>query len=181
MHDVQTFKRKFEPFEWISHMANFGGYGVPYTKGYLRTVLPVFTLAITIGVPITCVALSPITCVASSPADGCCYGYFISAWVKFRVCRLLKKVYPSEFGFHCFKIQMVCRLIKYQKIGSLVSMVTVMGHSIVVYHVYTWPYGMALSCRCFDCVPSEGSRANHVESYAQVSEIWYPCLLLYIA
>ena len=29
-----------------------------------------------------------------------------------------------ELGFHCFKIQMVCRLIKYQKIGSLVSIVT---------------------------------------------------------
>ena len=77
------FGRKFEPFEWISHMANFGGYGVPYTKGYLRTVLPVFTLATIIDVS--------ITHAASSPADGCCYGYFISAWVKFIVCRLLKK------------------------------------------------------------------------------------------
>ena len=54
-----------------------------HTKRYLRTVLPVFTLATIIGLPITCVALSP--------TDGCCYGYFISAWVKFIVCRLLKK------------------------------------------------------------------------------------------
>ena len=36
--------------------------------------------------------------------------------------------------------------------------------------MYTWLYGVALSCRCSDCVPSEGSRANPCgELWIQIS------------